>query len=96
MANSDIVHIVGIDPNAVLLRPFAESSGRPDDFVLGADAPAALALLDREIAHLDARIEMPRRKLMRFAASLANARSERSCLKNTGACCELLTRMTTP
>lgn len=58
MANSDIVHIVGIDPNAVLLRPFAESSGRPDDFVLGADAPAALALLDREIAHLDARIEM--------------------------------------
>lgn len=50
------VQIVGIDPNSVLLGPLAEASGREQDFVLGANAPAAIELLDRTCAILDQRI----------------------------------------
>lgn len=54
---SDSVRISGIDPNRVLLQPLAEALGA-EDFVLGFDATAALALLDRTCAVLDRRLAL--------------------------------------
>lgn len=56
LAKHDDVIVGGIDPNRVLLRPWANVARSEPWIVVGSDAAAAAELLDRYIAELDARM----------------------------------------
>lgn len=56
---SDAVRVTGIDPNRVLLEPLAQTASTyAEDFVLGADPTAALALLNETCRVMDERARL--------------------------------------
>ena len=57
------VRVMGVDPNAVLLAPWAERA-LPGDIALGSDADEALAVIDRAVALMDERLhDLPAQRL---------------------------------